>query len=255
MLDYLHEWIQAAEAGSLEAMYWVAWDIIWSDQSQPLEPELVERALHYFHAAAEGGIGCAMLDLGGMYVTSDHGVERDLDIALKWYLKAEEVDDVKAYRCLGNYYMYNSGPKAHTKTQDEEKIRKAIHYYQLGASRHSEQNCLYELGDLYMEGKWMERDAQKAFELYQKSYDMIGGEPRDDSYSDVCLRLGKCYLHGRGVERDLKKAEKLLRIAKNECARSLAVNDACGASSLKEATSEWVVALRALDQEEAERDS
>lgn len=245
-MDNLMSRIEKAEKGDLNEMYNVALYCIWADRTSPIEPEILERAMRYYHVAAEHGDCDAMLDLGGMYA-SGRGVQQDRDKALKWYLKAADMNYPKAFRCVGNLYYYSRDEKGLLKTTDKGLIEKAYEFFAKGAEL-GEQNCLYELGDMYLEGVCVDKDPNRAFELYTQCFTVIGNEQLDDSYADVCLRLGKCYHHGLGVPVDLDRALEYLTIAKRECARRVSEGDDFGGLSLNEANEEWLAVNKEIDQ-------
>ena len=56
----------------------------------------------------------------------------------------------------------------------------------------------YNLGEMYEDGKGVERDLHKAFEWYEKS--------AKQEFEAAQSRLGLMYEHGRGVEQDINKA-------------------------------------------------
>jgi len=108
-----------------------------------------------------------MLDFGALYLTGI-GVEKNREQALVYYKMALDNNDIKAYRCLGNYYLYdNTDEGIPVRTTDMERVKKAYEYFKEGAEQ-CEVNCLYELGDLYLRGEVVDKDEKMAFNHYGK---------------------------------------------------------------------------------------
>ena len=223
-MNNLHEMIKRADEGDKGAMFMVAWDIVWGDQAVELEPELAEKALGYYFQLAQDGDCNSMLDLGAMYLEG-RGVERNEGKALAWYRKAADMLYPKAFRCIGNYWMYYSEKAPDVKRAFEAFIKGSV----LG-----EQNSLYMLGDIYRAGEYVEKDDHFAFYLYRAAEQVIdrndfgyeGGDVSwDDCYSDVQLRLGECLLDGIGTEANLEKAIDHLQESVNIFKRRIAEGD------------------------------
>ena len=241
-LNYLEE-MKRAEEGDLDAMFNVASYTIWGDLTSPVEPEAAERALKYYFANADAGDTDAMLDLGAMYAEG-RGVEKDKESALFWYQKAAELDGYRACRCLGNMYKYDVvDDGTPVPTNDQERLQKALEWYELGTER-NEENCIYELGDFYRYGIIVQKDEKKAFELYSEAYQVCCYIMEDhyminDSYSDVCFRLAECYHYGIGTKIDMDKARFYSSIAKDEAKRRLDNGDMYGGYLYPAALKEW----------------
>lgn len=96
-LNYYEE-MKHAEQGDLDAMFNVAFYIVWGDPASPVEPEAAALAVKYFKANAENGGTDSMLDLGAMYLEG-RGVRKDEKEALLWYEKAaEHMKSVKSWK-------------------------------------------------------------------------------------------------------------------------------------------------------------
>ena len=183
-MDNLYELIQKADSGDAEAQYRVARYIVWENPNESIEPDWFERAVDYFRRSAAQGHGDAMLDLGAMY-DYGRGVRKDEAEAIAWYKKAAEILHPKAFRCLGysqGFHNFRDGGYADYRTAFKYFIKGAL----LG-----EPNCIYELGDMYYYGRYVEPDQVFAFKLYQKSDDIIDGDIYDDSFANVRLRIGE----------------------------------------------------------------
>ena len=74
-----------------------------------------------------------------------------------------------------------------------------------------QQEALYKVGDMFLNGYFVEKDEKAAFEMYGRTF-AIGKEHLDEEagqqmYSSACLRLGRCFRDGIGTEKDLLAAE------------------------------------------------
>ena len=247
-----HTEMKAAEAGDLDAMFNVASYIIWGDLTSELEPEMVELAVRYYQANADAGDTDAMLDLGAMYLEG-RGVPKSEKKALEWYQKAADLGGRNACHCIGNLYRYDVlDDGTPVPTADPERLRGAFAWYQKGAER-DEENCLYELGDYYRKGIIVDRDDERAFDLYWRAYEVIrdiimpNHYSNNDSYSDVCFRLAECYHYGIGTDVDMKKVIAFIDIAKAETRKRADEGDVYGGSVLPRVEKEWVAIQRDIE--------
>ncbi|MCD7796505.1 MAG: hypothetical protein LUG95_02480 [Clostridiales bacterium] len=73
-------------------------------------------------------------------------------------------------------------------------------------------NCLYKLGDMYLNGYFVEKNKKYAFTLYDRALEQC--EDRDDfCIGGIQFRLGKCLLRGIGTEVDVEQANTFLSVA------------------------------------------
>lgn len=88
---------------------------------------------------------------------------------------------------------------------------KAYEYFNKG-SLLKDKICLYKLGDMYLNGYYVEKDEEFAYELYKRARDEMDFEDMVDD-GDIYLRLGRAKLKGQGTERDLDEAMEYLCLA------------------------------------------
>ena len=105
MMEIDEKLVNEARAGDVDAMLKVADYIVFSDRTQPIEPELLEQAQEYYRKAIAANDWRAMLNVGVMYYEG-RGVEQDYAKALHWYQKAADRGSVTAMSNLGYCYYY-----------------------------------------------------------------------------------------------------------------------------------------------------
>lgn len=208
-----------AEAGDVDSMYQVA--NYYSYGNRKLLGRKKRKLIwEYFMKAAEAGNTEAMLDMGGLFLTGNY-VRKNRSLALKWYEKAKVCGNPVAFRCIGNYYRYdNKRNGTPVLTDDMERIHQAYTYFCSGAEL-KEENCLYELGDMYLNGICVSADEKEAFKLYQEAYAVAKSKWYDVGYNDslvsIAFRLAKCFHYGIGVQKNLKLARLYINVACEEC--------------------------------------
>lgn len=194
-----------------------------------------------------------MLDFGALYLTGI-GVEKNREQALVYYKMALDNNDIKAYRCLGNYYLYdNTDEGIPVRTTDMERVKKAYEYFKEGAEQ-CEVNCLYELGDLYLRGEVVDKDEKMAFSLYSRAFECFSEEKYDDSEADINLRLGEAYYRGLGTEPDYLSAIEHLQTAFDLFRYRAGNGDMYAVTYVDRAYNEWKNVLHELVTEMMEVD-
>ncbi len=77
------------------------------------------------------------------------------------------------------------------------------------ASQKGDVDALLKLGDLYMDGKFVESDSKRAVGYYHAVLTLYPDDPTAN------IRMARAYREGRGVERDLAVAADYLKISSN----------------------------------------
>jgi enhanced entry protein EnhC len=150
-------------------------------------------ALRYFNQAAEKGLLSAQQLLARYYLLK----EKDLEKALYWFKKAAAAGDIQAQMYCAAAYMFGLGTKKNSDTArryhiDAAKNGNPIAQYTLGTyflesrdqrnkklgviwlTKAAEQGDFHAqalLGEMYAQGKMVERDNAKAAELLVKAAD------------------------------------------------------------------------------------
>lgn len=239
-MDRLSEAIKLADDGDIEAMIEVANYIIWDDETQEVEPELLEKALDYLHTAIENEHDVAMNTLGAMYYQG-RGVEQDYTKAVYWYNEAANRGNVTSMSNLGYCYYYGRNIPV-----DYEK---AYQMYTKAAIM-GDLVAEYKVGDMFSSGKYVQKDEASAFRIYynlfERTKDDTENEYLREVYSGVCLRLGSALYKGRGVEVNLELAQFFLGEAKHHFKIRCDRGDVYAKSGLNQATEEWIEVTKKL---------
>ncbi|MCQ2751493.1 MAG: sel1 repeat family protein [Coriobacteriales bacterium] len=99
---------------------------------------------------------------------------------------------------------------------DPEKIKEdtnkwAFAAYEFAAGLGYPESC-YKLGDMYKNGRGCERDYDKAFQLYKKSYE-ISKSYEEVLWGSAAFRLAMAYENGQGCKQNFAKALEYYEIA------------------------------------------
>ena len=126
----------------------------------------------------------AMYQLGQRYLNGD-GIDKNIEIASDWWLKAAIKGHIKACHDLGTYYVYtkhdtDNGLKWLNKSASENFVL-----------------SIRTLGEIYLQGLGIEADTEKGMKYLIKAA---------EEHDDTQLRLSSLFHEGVFVEKDLDKA-------------------------------------------------
>lgn len=86
---------------------------------------------------------------------------------------------------------------------------KAFKYFSIGAEGGFYES-IYKLGDMYLNGYYVEKDPERAVKLYTQVYEEVEHQFREEAFggvfADISLRLGSLYRKGIGCKQDDYKA-------------------------------------------------
>ena len=156
-----------------------------------VENDLAEQ----YRISAEKGSAEAQYQLARRYEEGD-GLSKDIDEALKLYLKAAEQGHCGAQLRLGHIYYWGEDVK-----QDYNESNK---WYRQAAEQ-GDMCAQYCLGLAYTEGLGTPQNDMEAVKWYRKS--------AEQGYKDAQCSLGFCYEYGCGVVQNYKEAIKWYRKA------------------------------------------
>lgn len=170
----------------------------------------------YKKVAEQGVIDVAANDKYRLaeYYLHGKGVEKDYEIGMEWMISAIQAGHAEADKLLTNAYISLAIPSCLLgKGKDEQYYKFIFEWCTQNLYGHNSPEAHFFLGILYYSGKGIEQNNKRAFEFFEKAYDMLG-DIRDSEYenalieSSIWLYLSICYAQGKGVKKDLKKANE-----------------------------------------------
>ncbi|KAF9925376.1 hypothetical protein FBU30_004815 [Linnemannia zychae] len=164
-----------------------------SNQSNLRSPQIVSpKAISkdYTQTVIDATLGDAdaQVALGDMYLNG-HGVQRDYQKAMDWFLKAANGGDAVGQRKVGVLYGSGWGVEQNYQTSMEWYLKAA-------AQGNAQAEC--NIGIYYRYGYGVERDPFKAMEYFKKS--------ADQNNANAKIHIGDIYYNAEGVPRDYNKA-------------------------------------------------
>lgn len=199
-LDYILEDIEMyiSEEDWDSVMDWAA------DFHDTTNPIIAEKVIDCYEMCIEHGIIEAYVNLGTFYYNGIF-VPRDYKRAFELYKVAADNGLVRAICNCGYCYYYGR--------HQEVDYDKALEYFTKGALLYNDANCLYKIGDMYLNGLSLEQNEIYAFTLYERAFDQVKERDDNDIEGDILFRLGKCHLYGIGTYKNIYYANRLLNMA------------------------------------------
>lgn len=149
------------------------------------------KARELFDISAKNGCARALRHIA-MCFEDGLGGNKNMDEAMKWYIKAIEQGDYKSSVIMGKIFYYGrSGVSIN--------YAEAVKWFTM-AAEHDDSDGMWRLGNCYKYGHGVFQDHKKAFELFQNA--------AKKNNSDGQWKLGDCYLYGEGTDKNYKTAVK-----------------------------------------------
>lgn len=184
------------------------WDNLleWAiDNHDSDNPEIIQKVIECYELCLEQNMPVAALNLGTFYYNGRF-VEQDFKRAYELYKIAADAGELRAICNCGYCFYYGR--------HQEVDYAEAYRYFSLGALLFNDANCLYKLGDLYLNGYGVDKNEIYAFKLYARALESSeNSEEYDPAMADSQFRVGKCLLRGIGTEKNVEEAHVLLSIA------------------------------------------
>jgi|GEM_PF-1251821 len=190
------------EAENYDGMYQWAYEHHERDD----EPRIMAKVVQCYEECIRQNMPIAALNLGTLYYEGRY-VRQDYQKAYELYKIAADAGEPKAISNLGFCYYYGR--------HQEIDYEKAYEYFLKGALLFGDASCLYKLGDMYLQGYYVDKNERYAYQLYERAmFEAYGDDGRPQAcIPDVMQRLGQCFLYGIGISPDVPKALTLLNNA------------------------------------------
>ena len=161
-------------------------------------PDIMETVMQCYRLCMNHGNPSAALNLGSMYYNGTY-VKRNYAKAFQFYEIAAAGGNQRAICNLGYCYYYGR--------HQAPDYQKAYEYFHLGAILYDDPNCLYKLGDMYLEGNYVDLNKKYAVILYFRALEAVN-RPNEDDFCrpDILMRIGEIFLDGTVIDSDAKKA-------------------------------------------------
>ena len=194
--DYLMS-LQDEEGAVMTAPLVIANTVMGLDKPLRFPEDVISVLTRMYELEIEDGNDDAMNDLGSQYYDGSRGFEQSFEKAVRYYKMAAENSNRQAQENLGYCYYYGR--------EGEPDYEKAFHYFALGAFD-GHLISLYKIGDLYLNGLYVTKNANEAFHIFMRCLETMTPEAEDRVAGPVYLRLGRMFLEGIGTEQNLKNA-------------------------------------------------
>lgn len=145
-------------------------------------------AVKWYKKAAETGFKVAQFNLGLSY-QKGQGVSKDLNEAIKWFRQSAEQGYAAAELKMAYLTVTGTGIK--------QDFKQAMKWYRL-AAEHGKINAYYQIGLFYAQGNGVKKNKNRAVQYY-----ILGAEKGD---AEAQYWLGRAYEQGRGIKHDPERA-------------------------------------------------
>lgn len=182
----------------------------------------------------------------GMYHTAgkDHDVWREVRDMFLFLIEKSDDEEAVGYwnNTLGYIYYYG-------RCNDDwsREYEKAFKCFTIGAEAGNKESR-YKLGDMYMNGYFVEKDEEKAVSYYLQVYEEVEPHFRHEyfggEFADISLRLGTLYKNGIGCEKDEKKALFILTVADYAIKQRMAEEEFFGNQNVADSISQELTELQ-----------
>jgi len=186
-----------AEGVNEHTQYQMASALVECDKPKVFPFYLVQFIVELYEAEINEGNHYAMNDLGARYYCGDRGFEQSFEKAVYYYNMAAQRGNRQAQENLGYCYYYG-------RDMDVD-YEKAFQYFALGAFD-GHLISLYKIGDMYLNGYYVEKNETEAFIIYSRCLSTMTDEAAKSVAGPVHPRLGNMYLQGIGTDKDAERA-------------------------------------------------
>ncbi len=164
-----------------------------------------KKAIEYYKKAYENGNAYSACLIGNLYCFGNkdskevNNIPKDIKKAVEWYDKGIESNNTD---CMINMFYIcmdedSTFIEYHNTNRAIELLKKAV--------SHGDAYSMFKLGSLYQMGEFLEKNDEKAFEYYKKSFDLHN--PKG------AFALGFAYIEGIGCEKSVIDGVKIWKKA------------------------------------------
>lgn len=204
IVDDLHDGKEVQEEDVFEAVD----ELVASDRTRPLPPELRELVLYVYDVAVKHDDAQRTYQLAALYTDGRIGCQ-DFHRAEALFQQAAALANGRAFDALGYIYYYGR--------TGEPDYEQAFGFFSKSLAMNGSPSAAYMLGDMYRLGRYVKASPRAAFKCYQRAEELLGDEDEDDEMitpeADICYRLGAAYADSLGTQRDLVLALNYLQRA------------------------------------------
>ena len=151
-------------------------------------PQSYENAVTYFTTASDKGLWRAQFKLAICYAVP-RGVKLNHQKAFDLYLKAAMSGYAFAEANVGRYIYFSKVPY--------DNLSDCVKWFELAASKNVP-SSMYYLGECYLKGYYVEKNLEKAFDLFYKSAEL--------NHTSSILKVAEFYEKGMVVEQNYQIA-------------------------------------------------
>ena len=220
--------------------YVIASTLVECDLPEPLPEALRDFIEELYMDANIDGNPDALSDLGSLYYEGSRGFDQDFAKAVEYYQAAANHGSRQAQENLGYCYYYGRNMPV-----DYEK---AFQYFALGAFD-GHIISIYKIGDMYLNGYYVEKNPTEAFHIYEHCLEIMTDETAERCAGPIYLRVGKAFLYGNGTEENPKNALICFQKAESFLYDMVADGDVMYKKSLQEAVEGQAKARAKLNDE------
>lgn len=197
-MENINELIIKADMGDIESGLKVAAYYIEKEEIE-IPETVIEKIKGFLSDAVDAGYPKAMSLVGDMY-SKGKGVEINYDKAEFWYGMAEKNG------------MRNEKDKLPEKTEVKDEYLRKYHKVKKAAEM-DDVGALVKLGDMLLEGTFMDRKPEEAYEAYCRAYELVQNDNMSAIFPEVCMKVGYCYAKRIGTEYNMTKAAEFFGAA------------------------------------------
>ncbi len=197
-MEGLNDKIMLADQGDLDVGLELARYFLF-ESDEDADDDVIGRVKGYISSAVDAGRLEAVVMVAQMY-EQGRGVQPDREKAIFWYRKAAEMGDAGSMAAVERL------------TEGELDQKQVFRNYAIAAQK-GDPLGYFRIGDMYAEGRFVEKDPREAFNSYVLAYNLAAKDKDSGIYADILMKIAECCMEGKGVEANILNAQKLFEEA------------------------------------------